>query len=87
MIWGSIVVFGAYDSWSYDESHKYKNDDEYSYCPCTPFMTAFILLILEWVLKPCLALCKWFFTIIGCCIKEGADNSTTGYAAAETVYV
>ena len=41
MIWGSIVVFGAYDSWSYDESHKYKNDDKYSYCPCIPFMTAF----------------------------------------------
>jgi len=84
MIWGSIVVFGAYASWSYDENDKDKNDDENSYCPYAPFMTAFILLILEWVLKPCLALCECFFTIIGCCVKGDAENSATGYSAAQT---
>ena len=84
MIWGSIVVFGAYSSWSYDENDKDKTDDEHSYCPYTPFMTAFVLLILEWVLKPCLALCECFFTIIGCCVKGSAADSATEYAAAET---
>ena len=84
MIWGSIVVFGAYSSWSYDENDKDKNEDEYSYCPYTPFMTAFVLLILEWVLKPCLALCECFLAVIGCCFKGGAADSATEYAAAET---
>lgn len=84
MIWGSIVVFGGYGYWSYDERNKDKNDDEYSYCPYIPYMTAFIALCLEWVLKPCLALCEYFFTIIRCCIKGDADNSATGYEAAKT---
>ena len=83
MIWGSIVVFGAYASWSYDENNKDKNDDEYSYCPYTPFMTSLIVLSMEWVMKSCLALCEYFFPIIGCCIKGGADNSVAEYEEAK----
>ena len=84
MIWGSIVVFGAYSSWSYDEKDINNNDDDLSYCPYTPFMLAFVILILEWVLKPCLACCECFISIIGCCFKGGAADSATEYAAAET---
>ena len=39
LIWGSVVVFGAWATWDYDERK----------CPYSPMMFAFVLLILKWV--------------------------------------
>ena len=40
---GSVVVFGAYSTWTYEEAV-----DE-TFCDYTCFMFAFVLLILRWV--------------------------------------
>merc|ERR1711963_1071617 len=45
-IWGSVVVFGAYSTWTYEEAV-----DE-TFCDYTCFMFAFVLLILRWVTMP-----------------------------------
>jgi hypothetical protein len=47
-IWGSVVVFGAYSTWSYDLAVG----DAADYCDYTCFMFAFVLLILRWVTMP-----------------------------------
>ena len=43
LIWGSVVVFGA---WS-NGKEVWDRDD--NYCPFSPMMMAFVLLILKWV--------------------------------------
>ena len=43
---GSVVVFGAYSTWTYDLKAAAKDD---TYCDYTCFMFAFVLLILRWV--------------------------------------
>jgi len=52
MIWGSVVVFGQYSQWTYEE----KNSE--FYCAYTPFMFAFVILVLKWS----------FFLFILCCM-------------------
>ena len=48
-IWGSVVVFGAWASWTTDLD-AYKADmDELNYCKYTPMVFAFTLLLLQWV--------------------------------------
>ena len=52
LIWGSVVVFGAYANWT-DNWDIYKNDPETkNFCENTPMMTAFVILILKWVICP-----------------------------------
>ena len=48
LIWGSVVVFGAWATWTYnwDEAQE---DPELNYCMYTPMMTAFVLLLIKWV--------------------------------------
>ena len=49
LIWGSVVVFGAWSTWTYDYN-EYKEDmDEKNYCMYQPMMTAFVLLLIKWV--------------------------------------
>jgi len=48
-IWGSVVVFGAYSTWTYDLKAAAKDD---TYCDYTCFMFAFVLLILRWLIMP-----------------------------------
>jgi hypothetical protein len=43
-IWASVVVFGAYKTWEYDD----KSSE--NFCEYTPFMFAFVILIIKWVL-------------------------------------
>mgnify|MGYP003307644164 CR=1 FL=1 len=45
IIWGSIVTFGSYSSWTYE----LKSSDDY--CEHTPYMFAFIVLIVSWILS------------------------------------
>ena len=52
LIWGSVVVFGAYSNWT-DDFNAYKaNPEEMNFCEYTPMMTAFVILLLKWVLVP-----------------------------------
>ena len=44
----SINLKGWYSSWSYDLEDKGKDE----YCAYPPFMFAFILLIIEWIVMP-----------------------------------
>ena len=49
LIWGSVVVFGAWARWT-DDFDKYKNNrDEWNYCMYTPMILAFTLLLIKWV--------------------------------------
>jgi len=61
LIWGSVVVFGAYSEWTYKEEDKLK----IQYCAYTPFITAFVLLIIDWVLLPFLCVCASFTAVCG----------------------
>merc|ERR1712227_374176 len=58
LIWGSVVVFGAWATWT-DDFDTYK-PEENNFCEYTPFMTAFVILILKWVLIPVII-------VITCC--------------------
>ena len=44
LIWGSVVVFGAYKDWTYDVE-KFSDN----FCEYTPMMSAFVILIIKWV--------------------------------------
>ena len=49
IIWGAVVVFGAWASWT-DDFEKYsENKDDFNFCKYTPMIFAFRLLILQWV--------------------------------------
>jgi len=49
VIWGSFLVFGAFYTWSYNEDDIGKTN----YCSYTPFMTAYVTLIIIWIFLPC----------------------------------
>ena len=42
-IWASVVVFGAYSTWEYED----KSSE--NFCEYTPYMFAFVILIIKWV--------------------------------------
>merc|ERR1712045_576487 len=52
LIWGSVVVFGAYSTWVSDWDTYKKEPENHNFCEYTPMMTAFVILILKWVLIP-----------------------------------
>merc|ERR1711971_308644 len=64
-IWGSVVVFGPYSEWVFEEPDK-SNDN---YCEYTPFMFAFVVLILQWVLIPCLVALAACLSCAGLCCR------------------
>ena len=43
LIWASVVVFGAYKTWEYED-----NSSE-NFCEYTPYMFAFVILIIQWL--------------------------------------
>merc|ERR1739844_514347 len=51
LIWGSVVVFGAWATWT-DNWDAAQQDSELNYCMYTPMMTAFVLLLIKWVMIP-----------------------------------
>merc|ERR1712059_77808 len=59
LFWGSVVVFGAYSQWS----DKEEDIDKDNYCANTPFMTAFVILILDWIVFPFVCMCTCFSLI------------------------
>ena len=46
---GSVVVFGAWATWTDDYNEYIQDMDNKNYCAYTPMMTAFVILILKWV--------------------------------------
>lgn len=49
IIWGAVVVFGAWTTWT-DDIEKYMADkDGWNYCKKTPMIFAFSILITKWV--------------------------------------
>jgi len=51
LIWGSVTVFGSYAEWTAE------NAESPNYCPQTPFMFAFVWLIISWCLIPLMCCC------------------------------
>ena len=65
LIWGSVIVFGTYQEWIYDEALR----DSEKYCSYTPYMFSFVVFILGW----CFAAIRLIITCIDlcfiCCIR------------------
>merc|ERR1712227_761249 len=73
-IWGSVVVFGAWSNWTEDV------DDPVNYCNKVPMLTAFILLILRWVLLPLIACCCCCTTLCGFGVGSLGINMANAYS-------
>ena len=79
LLWGSVVVFGAWASWT-NNSEEYERDKEAkNFCEYTPMMTAFVILILRWIESPVMLVIR---CVNACCcsnsdgfndIKEGDE--------------
>lgn len=90
-IWGTIVVFGHYSGWSYDEQYRKQlltpvpvDGDEVYFCAYTPFMFAFVQLILTWVLLPLICgLCCCCACLTACCACCFKGNGGDGGGAVE----
>merc|ERR1712198_657816 len=54
VMWGTILVFGWYSSWTYDVNNNTKDE----YCGYTPYMYSFVMLILGWCTLPFLLFCS-----------------------------
>jgi len=66
LIWGSVVVFGAWATWT-DDLEKYNADkDGLNYCVYNPMMFAFVILLIKWIMIP-LAI-----ALTCCCVCCGA---------------
>ena len=46
---GSVVVFGAWSSWTDDYDEYAAQPEIFNYCANTPMMFAFVILLLKWV--------------------------------------
>jgi len=64
-IWGSVVVFGAYRFWSYDEADAGKAH----YCPYSPMIIAFVILIINWIMIPLMLACACLAGLCAACTK------------------
>ena len=49
-----LTFLGKYGDWKYDE----ENSEDY--CAYTPFMFSFVVLILQWILKPIAFVATYF---------------------------
>merc|ERR1712018_820562 len=60
----ALVAFGAWSTWTDDYDEYIADVDNKNYCAYTPMMTAFVILILKWVLIPCMIVLTCF---MACC--------------------
>ena len=49
LIWGSVVVFGAWATWTDDYEEFNANQEEMNYCRYNPMVFAFTILLIKWV--------------------------------------
>merc|ERR1712141_506263 len=66
LIWGSVVVFGAWATWTDDYAEFNANPDEMNYCRYQPMVFAFSILLVKWILIPVM------IAITCCCVCCGA---------------
>merc|ERR1712243_268872 len=66
LLWGSVVVFGRYGVWT----HRADDIGNDNYCAYTPFMAAFIILIMNWIMLPFLCMCACLAFICKACVKS-----------------
>ena len=67
IIWGSVVVFGAWANWTDDFAAFEKDPVSMNYCMYLPMMIAFVLLILEWTLVPLMLVLMCLCLFCCCC--------------------
>ena len=56
LIWGSVVTFVPYSTWTYDSNCK----EDPNYCNYTPYTLAFVVLLKDWIIIAVLDL-QWAF--------------------------
>ena len=64
-----ILCLGGYSGWVYEKG----NESADGYCAYSPFMFAFVLLIIEWILMP-LFICGICCMICGMCVGRNDLN-------------
>jgi len=65
VIWGSVLVFGAWSTIQYDDAEKAM------YCPAHAFNFAFYYLVFYWIFLPLMCCCG----MMACCCKMAAKMS------------
>merc|ERR1712126_708662 len=65
LIWGSVVVFGAYSTWTYEDSDPLNQN----YCQYNAFMAAFVILIVNWILMPFIIMCNCLTALCNLCCR------------------
>lgn len=73
LLWGSVVVFGAWPFWTYDYSKYAQDPEQYNFCEYQPMVAALVILIIKWLLIPlmimlvccCTCLCTCCTCLLG----------------------
>ena len=74
LFWGTVLVFEAWATWTSDFDAYKANPEELNFCDNIPMMTAFIILLLKWVLVPVIICYSCGFLCWGgCCVAEAAS--------------
>jgi len=76
LIWGSVVVFGAWANWT-DDWEKYSGDKEaMNFCEYQPMMTAFVLLLIKWIMIPLAIVLTCCCACLCCaCMKPNTESA------------
>ena len=74
IIWGAILVFGNFGSWTYNVDQYRRNMEDLNYCPYTPMMTAFVILIVKFILLPSMIIMLCLCTCCGSCLFPSLDS-------------
>ena len=74
IIWGAILVFGNFGSWTYNVDQYRRNMEDLNYCPYTPMMTAFVILIVKFILLPTMIILLCLCTCCVACLFPSLDS-------------
>ena len=67
LIWGSVVVFGAWATWTDDLAKYNANMEELNYCQYQPMITAFSILLIMWIMIPVMIALMIALSCLTCC--------------------
>ena len=74
IIWGAFLVFGSFGSWTYNVDQYRRNMEDLNYCPYTPMMTAFVILIIKLLLLPTMIILLCLCTCCVACLFPSLDS-------------
>ena len=74
IIWGAFLVFGSFGSWTYNVDQYRRNMEDLNYCPYTPMMTAFVILIVKCILLPTMIILLCLCTCCVACLFPSLDS-------------